>query len=1675
MAKQEIDKATIKDGLSNSHSLIPEELLVSLCQDLLPWIAFDVIGLYSPISGHRKIKGWLYIPELSHDTSGRFLPLHHNLGLHIKTVLEQSQSYQCPDIPLPAELPRNGQYQLEAALYAEGMLSMEVLPLYNDNHLSGALIIGRRKKGPLPKESISLLSHRISQLGRLLPWVTRNEQKPVHHEALIPLSDVTNLFCSGESSEEALRNVIHKIRLQLDFDAVVLNLIQPDGMSYRSLVQSGHTEEFVRSMKHLQMAFSPVVLEKLENSNQAVIVGDLLVTGKVNTYILDLIGFKSGIAVPVKVNDELCGVLICYHNTYPHHYPEDVLLQLTELISVLSMGLQIYLKDMKSRSLESYNRAMERILRGCTEYTSSADRYTTFVEAILDNLGSKYGMLIQWINDQSLFVSQLDRGMNESMRLMAMSPRFIHHSHSLVRHFQDTNQPVLLKKKEDTKWIQEVWFDIAEVDMVCLIPLYQNHQFWGLFHVGFSEEDVNDLFFNDIVKQAESLCGAGTLLLDPKTTSNTCQSQPGDISFDSLPDTHTLQDFFKYFYQHIHSLISSDVFYGVTPVNNTDKLQQHYGIKDSVELPDCVITPSSEGALLSVIKTHQMVYVSHTQSLSESVFRSGEAHEEMVEHLYVPLVAGDSLMAIVVMESRTPDAFTSGQIDLLKCFTDMAAQALCHASEHTRLELASHRLSLITRISSVIAVDVEVESYLNHVLSLVRDSFNADACIVRELDGDSLKLLAWDGVDSNRLIPSLPVDKGCAGEIILHNRSLAISDAQSHPLTRDSWNNPSFGYPFRSYVGVPMVLRGQIYGIMAIYTSEKIRHFNLDDIQFLQSIANYSALTIENTRLFREKERFTQKLEALVAITEASLKNSALDSQLSEVLGRMKAVTHADAASLLLFNSDKKTLEIKSTIGYPDVVSNIEFNTDSSLAGKVFKNNAVIAVESTEADPTFVPTPLPGIPDIKSTLGVPLRGRSGVIGVVHLDFFKNRVISSWEISLLEILGSRAGLVIENSSLYRDTRDRAESLYLLQESLSRELAILDQNSLEQVIAKVATSLTAADMAILAFFNNGDKYPHIRACHGMEPKAASLIIGNQLVLPPTTLAHLHNRVSIKSESFEQISQSWGDITWANHAISALMIPLVYEGKLMGVLGTFRSQSKFRSIELQTLELFTQQACMNLHNARLFEMIRNAEENYRTLFEQSNDSMFLLDLSRQFTFVNAATEELTGYSASELSRKRLDDLILPLMDNNEVPSEADPSHLLDLLLYPAPQEYAFARKDGKKIHVEISSRLIRKDSQVQGIQCIARDISDRKRKEHQIIQILNMTRNSKLSQPDAGIYQNSLGYIEQIISPKPWSFIQLWLQSPDHDSLVLHSSISSTLHPPSLESLEAVKKIAGEVVRTGRSRLINRIFSLDENPGVLTDCLCVPLTTGEQNQTGSDTDKKILGVLLVADNQNTSAEFYDEQDLQVFELAGTHVAMAIERSRLYEQMRSQYLQVIKSLAKVVDLRDSDTLDHSNKTSEYASRLAHKMELSAEDIEKIEIAALLHDIGKIGIPDAILRKPDRLTDIEYEIIKRHPELGAEILKPLQHMEEISSMVLHHQEHYDGTGYPAGLKGEGISVGSRILAIVDAYHAMTSDRTYRRAMPREKALAELRSHAGRYFDPEIVEHFLAIVAHDPD
>jgi putative nucleotidyltransferase with HDIG domain len=224
-----------------------------------------------------------------------------------------------------------------------------------------------------------------------------------------------------------------------------------------------------------------------------------------------------------------------------------------------------------------------------------------------------------------------------------------------------------------------------------------------------------------------------------------------------------------------------------------------------------------------------------------------------------------------------------------------------------------------------------------------------------------------------------------------------------------------------------------------------------------------------------------------------------------------------------------------------------------------------------------------------------------------------------------------------------------------------------------------------------------------------------------------------------------------------------------------------------------------------------------------------------------------------------------------------------------------------------------------------------------------------------------------------------------------------------------------------------------------------------------------ERTIGVVVIIFEEDQ--DFIKQQTLKLLYIIAGFFSLAIQNAYLFNDLKRSYFDIIRAIANSVEARDPYTKGHSNRVGQIARAVAKELDWSDDEIKLIDWGGMLHDVGKIGINDAILNKPGKLNEEEYKAIKLHPSIGAKIVKGISFLEPVAPYILEHHERFDGKGYPQGLAGENISIKGRVLAVADVFDAVTTDRTYHKALDPEVAFKEIiAKNALSQFDPKIVD-----------
>ena len=310
---------------------------------------------------------------------------------------------------------------------------------------------------------------------------------------------------------------------------------------------------------------------------------------------------------------------------------------------------------------------------------------------------------------------------------------------------------------------------------------------------------------------------------------------------------------------------------------------------------------------------------------------------------------------------------------------------------------------------------------------------------------------------------------------------------------------------------------------------------------------------------------------------------------------------------------------------------------------------------------------------------------------------------------------------------------------------------------------------------------------------------------------------------------------------------------------------------------------------------------------------------------------------------------------------------------------------------------------------------------------------------------------------------------------DDLIVEASYDRTANATSQHHRKVeewyIRRCAatGEVVEVEQSLLAyGPLIGYEPKDQGDVTVVCAPILSRQRS----------IGVIMIVRRYNKGK--FKRAERQMVEAMAIQAATAVEQASLFAKMRRyanevelSYDTTLRVLIAALDQKDAVTQGHSERVSTLTVTLAREMGIPEDDLVDIERGALLHDVGKIGVPDDVLRKPEGLNESEWEAMRKHPLLAGLMVSKVEFLEGALPILLYHHERYDGSGYPFGLEGRNIPLEARIFAVVDAYDAMTSDRPYRKAMAHDLALAEIQDNSGVQFDPEVVEAFTRVMARE--
>jgi len=877
----------------------------------------------------------------------------------------------------------------------------------------------------------------------------------------------------------------------------------------------------------------------------------------------------------------------------------------------------------------------------------------------------------------------------------------------------------------------------------------------------------------------------------------------------------------------------------------------------------------------------------------------------------------------------------------------------------------------------------------------------------------------------------------------------------------------------------------------------------------IETVISHYAVIFDRRMVQEEVLRRKAQLEALrnVELEIASQLN--LEELLQSIAGEARAIVNAAACGFSIYNPERDQLEVIAFTGRGSPPESSTITSGEHLSGKVWESKETLIVENYGG--------WEGRSEEWAKLGdyhlvgIPLMWGEEILGVLEIAFDIHEAISPAIIKTLELFATQAAIAVKNAHLFNDEMLRRQEAETLREVGLLINRMMDKGDLlEKILSALLKVVPYHNAAIFLSEENGLV---VEAFQAAEPLDG--IVGKWFKVSPNSPAHAvlnEGKHIVLDDVAGQSDLILGVGPETIH--SWIAVPLELMGDRIGILTLeHREIAQYTGRDVNLAVNFANQATIAIENARL---LKNAQEQQREtdtlrnvgmLISKSIDrneamSVILDQLQYVLEFTNATIQLIKGDTlvveavrgsdgidsllgtATPINQEKM--LRSMLMEVEAVVIE-DLQQLKDWASLPSPPE----------VHAWLGVPLEIQNKRI-GILTIDH-VEAGKYTEHDAELVSAFAAQAAISLENSRLFEEaqqrmfkieSLRQIDIAISGSVDLEISMnvlirqLMTSLDVDgaNVLIYNSNSDTLDyiaghgfiTDSLKftSLPMGEGLAGKAAQERRQIHIQDISSqqtsLNRSPSLreekFVSYIAKPLIA----------KKEVVGVLEVFHRSRLDP---DQEWFDFLSALAGQAAIAIDRLNLYKDLEMTNVNLIRAYdatiegwAKAIELRDGDTEGHSRRVVSLTLDLAKRMGINHNSLVSIRRGALLHDIGKMAVPDQILLKPGKLTDEEWVVMKEHPVHAYQMLSAIEYLQDALEIPYCHHERWDGSGYPRGLKGEEIPMAARIFAVVDVWDALRSDRPYRKAWPIERIIPYIREQSGTHFDPDVVEVFLEIV-----
>ncbi|MBI5296138.1 MAG: GAF domain-containing protein [Chloroflexi bacterium] len=1009
----------------------------------------------------------------------------------------------------------------------------------------------------------------------------------------------------------------------------------------------------------------------------------------------------------------------------------------------------------------------------------------------------------------------------------------------------------------------------------------------------------------------------------------------------------------------------------------------------------------------------------------------------------LPLTREGRKLGVLVVDHANPaGVFLAEEIKLLSELADDIGYALEKIEADRRLQLHVRHQTLLADLTRVSLKTSSMADMLGVMTERLREALSADGCYMTVWDSSGT--LPLPAAASGYLSETFVQVRASEDEIriahILREKETTIA---AEDVSADPHVSPRIAelLSIHSLLAVPMTANGVNLGGIFL-TFHQRRAFPPEEITFMEQAGSQVALAIAKGRLDEEIHARATELEQLYT-TAQDIAASLLDPP--ELLVKLaRHVTDAlDVTSCSVLGVDpaeglfaelaeycahgarpaERMDEIGKTFAmekYPTVVQAI-------LEGRTLllhRNDANLS--ATERNQFFEY-------DVQSMLFVPLLSRGRLLGDLELwESRRRREFTPAEIQLAQAIAAHAASIIESAQLFAQTRQRESelaSLLNVARSVSSSLDIRD------VLRDAATSMAAilrADYCVVSEYDPQARSVKIIALYtpdGAVDESPHCITAFSLAHYPSMARVIESGVAAVIHADTQSDQPEQQFLREDNQAACLMLPLRTGSRALGLAELYTSDParEFTEADIRLARALADQISVAIDNASLYTKMERSEAYFRALSENSAEGVAIIDSNGIFTYITPTEERILGYDPKQVIGLYAFEIVHP----EDLPRAS--SALQSCIREPGSLvtvDYRARHVDGTWRHLEVTLNNLLHEPSVRGVVANFRDITERSQAAE------------ALSRSEAyfrALVENAAEGVAILDAEGNFTYVVHKEQPMTGYTYeeTIGGSVFRHVHP---DDLPGLVKAFQEGMQTPNS-IITREYRLQRKDG----------SWGHYEVTGHNLlhDPHIAGIVI------------NYRDITERKLA----EQAVEKHA--DELALAYDNTLAGWARALELRDELTEGHTRRVTELTLTLARALNVSEDELAHIRRGSLLHDIGKMGIPDSILHKPGALTAQEQRIMQLHPQYAFEMLSLIPFLRPALDIPYCHHEHWNGRGYPRGLKGVQIPLSARIFAVVDVWDALTSDRPYRKAWPREQAREYLVSNSGTQFDPEIVKTFL--------